>query len=535
MSYKVLYRKYRPDSFDNLIGQKAIVDILKNSIKDNKIAHAYLFSGPRGTGKTSTARILAKAINCLNNKDGLACNECENCLNFNGNPDIIEIDAASNNGVDEIRELINNVKIMPTSLKYKVYIIDEVHMLSQSAFNALLLTLEEPPAHVVFILATTNIESVPITILSRCQRYDFKKINEDDIYKQLEYICNNENILYEADGLKEISLLADGGLRDALSILDQLSKNNSKITLDLVINEIGSISNKKIDDIITFLDENNYSEIDKIINSFLNSNLNYKVVIKKLINSLTKKAISILEIGKCNNLDYDKCKKLVFELNDIMNKININIEPYLLIKLVLLSYVTSNSASLKTEEEKNNCKIVKKCENNEINNLKNDKEDTIKSKKSKKENVDKFSKLNEIRINNCFVKASKSYLNSFQEMWNKFINNIDINLKGLLSDTKVATASDTYAIVMTTIRHKDLEINENLEEIIKLFNKNLKENYKLIFIDEYRWNEEKRKYIENIKNKYKYEYIEEAMDNTQEDDIEDIVNGVFDMDKIEIE
>ena len=534
MSYKVLYRKYRPDSFEKLIGQKAIVDILKNSIKDNKIAHAYLFSGPRGTGKTSTARILAKAINCLNNKDGLACNECENCLNFNGNPDIIEIDAASNNGVDEIRELINNVKLMPTSLKYKVYIIDEVHMLSQSAFNALLLTLEEPPSHVVFILATTNIESVPITILSRCQRYDFKKINEEDIYKQLEFICKQENISYESSGLNEISLLADGGLRDALSILDQLSKNNDKITLDLVINEIGSISNKKIEDIITALDENNFSEIDNIINSFLNSNLNYKIVIKKLINFLTKKAISVLETEQYNNLDYDKCKKIVFELNDVINKVNINIEPYLLIKLVLLSYITKNSVT-KINSEKNESKIDIKNENNEIKNLKNDKYDCINTEKRKEEITDKFLKLNEIRINNCFVNASKSYLSNFQKKWDKFINNIDISLKGLLSDTKVVTASDAYAIIMSTIKHKDIEINENLEEIINLFNKSLEDNYKLVFIDEYKWNEEKQKYINNIKNKYKYEYIEENINNTQESDIKDIVNGVFDLDKIEIE
>ena len=222
MNYKVLYRKYRPNNFDSLIGQKHVVEILKNSIKENKVAHAYLFSGPRGTGKTSTARILAKTINCLNNKNGVACEECENCKSFGTNPDIIEIDAASNNGVEEIRELINNVKIMPTSLKYKIYIIDEVHMLSQSAFNALLLTLEEPPEHVIFILATTNLESVPITILSRCQRFDFRKINEKDIIDRLEYICKEENISYELDGLKEIAILADGGLRDALSILDQL-------------------------------------------------------------------------------------------------------------------------------------------------------------------------------------------------------------------------------------------------------------------------------------------------------------------------
>ena len=275
MNYKVLYRKYRPDGFDNLVGQKHVVDILKNSIKEKRIAHAYLFSGPRGTGKTSTARILAKSVNCLNNKDGVACGECESCLAFNGNPDIIEIDAASNNGVEEIRELINNVKIMPTSLKYKVYIIDEVHMLSQSAFNALLLTLEEPPEHVLFILATTNLESVPITIVSRCQRFEFHRITENDIIERLKFVCDEEKIKYEDDGLKEIATLADGGLRDALSILDQLSKNDEVITSKLVSEEIGSISNKKIDDLIKYLDKNDIQGVEEVFNHLHSVNLNY--------------------------------------------------------------------------------------------------------------------------------------------------------------------------------------------------------------------------------------------------------------------
>ena len=175
MDYKVLYRKYRPDNFSSIVGQDYMVSILKNAIKTEKISHAYIFSGPRGTGKTSTAKVFAKAINCLNPTNEGPCNECDSCLHFKENADIIEIDAASNNGVDEIREIINNIKLAPAYSKYKVYIIDEVHMLSTSAFNALLLTLEEPPKHVVFILATTNIEAVPITILSRCQRFDFHK------------------------------------------------------------------------------------------------------------------------------------------------------------------------------------------------------------------------------------------------------------------------------------------------------------------------------------------------------------------------
>ena len=182
MAYKVLYRKYRPDDFSNIIGQDYTITMLKNSITTGKHAHAYIFTGPRGTGKTSSAKVFAKALNCENPNNGNPCNECSFCLGFKENPDIIEIDAASNNGVDEIRELINNIKLVPSSSRYKIYIIDEVHMLSDSAFNALLLTLEEPPEHVVFILATTDIQKVPITILSRCQRFDFKPIQNSQCF-----------------------------------------------------------------------------------------------------------------------------------------------------------------------------------------------------------------------------------------------------------------------------------------------------------------------------------------------------------------
>ena len=544
MSYRVLYRKYRPDSFDNLIGQRSIVEILKNSIIENKIAHAYLFSGPRGTGKTSTARILAKAINCLNNKDGLACGECENCLAFNGNPDIIEIDAASNNGVEEIRELINNVKIMPTSLKYKVYIIDEVHMLSQSAFNALLLTLEEPPAHVVFILATTNIESVPITILSRCQRFDFKKINEEDILKQMEDICEKEGISYDVEGLREIAILSDGGLRDALSVLDQVSKNATTITSDLVIKEVGSISNKNIADLVEAIDNFDYKTIDQILSNFQENNLNYKVVIKKLVMELARKAVDILNNGSSGNLKYDMCKKIILELNDLMNKININIEPYLLIKVLILGYVNvsdNNSINeinldLNKDKEKNR-KIEENIEKVENRNQENaqKKPENIQNEENKEQS--NLERIIDIRINNCFVDASKKYLGDIQEKWDSFINNLSSALiRGLVSDTKVVTASSKYAIIMTTIKHKDKEINEKLDEVINLFNEFINDKYTLVFIDEEKWNLEKEKYINNLKNKHKYEYIEEIIENAfPKSDINDIIGDVFDIEKVEIE
>lgn len=223
MSYQALYRKYRPKNFDEVSGQNITVRILKNAIKNNKIAHAYLFFGPRGTGKTSIAKIFARAINCKNSHDGIQCENCDSCIISKEKEcvDIIEIDAASNNGVNEIRELKNKVSFVPSELKYKVYIIDEVHMLSIAAFNALLKTLEEPPEHVKFILATTEPQKLPATILSRCQRFDFKRIPDEDIIKRLELVCKESNVNATTQALNIIAALSEGAMRDALSILER--------------------------------------------------------------------------------------------------------------------------------------------------------------------------------------------------------------------------------------------------------------------------------------------------------------------------
>ncbi len=221
MAYKVLYRKYRPQDFNSLYGQENIKKLLIDSIINDKISHAYLFSGPRGTGKTSTAKLFAKAINCEESKDGIPCNNCNSCNNYETSPDIIEIDAASNNGVDEIRELRENANVLPTFSKYKIYIIDEVHMLSQSAWNAFLKILEEPPKHVIFILATTEIQKIPITILSRCQRFLFQRISDDIIEENILRIAKSEKIKITKEAAKIISILSEGEMRDALSILDQ--------------------------------------------------------------------------------------------------------------------------------------------------------------------------------------------------------------------------------------------------------------------------------------------------------------------------
>ena len=243
MAYTALYRKFRPLKFADMVGQERITRTLKNQIIAGRVGHAYLFNGGRGTGKTTSAKILARAVNCLNPKDGEPCNECEICKEIlDGSlTDVVEMDAASNNSVEDIRSIRDEVNFLPTKAKYRVYIIDEVHMLSIGAFNALLKTLEEPPEHVKFILATTEPQKLPTTILSRCQRFDFKKISEEDIIKRLKIICDEAKISIEEDALKLIAILAEGAMRDAISILERCYQESSENISSSMVKELVGI------------------------------------------------------------------------------------------------------------------------------------------------------------------------------------------------------------------------------------------------------------------------------------------------------
>ena len=577
MAYKVLYRKFRPTDFENVVGQEYTIQMLKNAIINKKTSHAYLFTGPRGTGKTSTAKIFAKALNCENPKDGSPCNECDSCRSFSESPDIIELDAASNNSVEDIREIINNVKLVPASLKYKIYIIDEVHMLSPGAFNALLLTLEEPPSHVVFILATTEIQKVPITILSRCQRFDFKPVPVNCIIDRLKYISNEENITITDDALEEIALISAGGMRDALGILDQLSSGNNEITADIVTSNFGSVSTSRIESIINNIFLGNNQELVNNLEEIKNRGTNYNIFIEKLVLELRKKAID-LKLGN-NDIDYsyDAIYELILDLNNLLGKLNININPYILIEITLLKYVKSDkNSNLSTSSIQNNGSSnyfpgnnlvsnsqkndAKKSENNYLGNNNIDEEKSLGNKTNSNENTSNVlgNNLKEanngtnivfdvtVRINNCFVDASKDDKKKVSSSWVDFMNylmRVDRNMVSLLADSSILASSSKYSLIQSKSEGTNNLINIDIIKLEKYYNDF--SGVKMLFaaVNDDLWKKEVEKYRLNLKNKIKYKYIEEKIlssenisDNDESmdvDDIEKVASEIFDSFEIE--
>ena len=542
MEYKVLYRKYRPQNFDSLVGQEYTKTLLKNAIKNEHISHAYIFTGPRGTGKTSSAKIFAKALNCLNPKDGNPCNECEMCKSFGTNPDIIEIDAASNNGVDEIREIINNVRLAPANSKYKVYIVDEFHMLSTSAFNALLLTLEEPPSNVVFILATTDIQSVPITVLSRCQRFDFKPIAVDDIVNRLNYVCNEEKIDITDAALKEIAYMSNGGMRDALSILDQISSRNTKIDVDDVTSNFGSISNKKVKEFMDVFTSGDVKGTLELLKEFKNNGIDVRILIEKLIDRIKSILIDIKLDNYNGILDFDMLYSMVFELNRVLQEIKSNIDPYNFLEIVILKYFPGNKISSKDfkdpVEEKKSGSTLKIEQNAEERPTKENISQEIKESKEPEINNEapivneKKAHFNvDARINNTFVGAQKKYLLELKEKWDDFViyeSNANKLLLSYIVDTELVAASNNYAVLVNKINNTNDLINENIESVEKDFKIFFGREYKLVSISPKVWEEARNKYIANLKSGYKYTMMDDSIiieENTSE--LEKLANEIF--------
>ena len=332
MAYQALYRKYRPQTFSDVVGQEHITKTLKNELDSGKVVHAYLFTGTRGTGKTTCAKILAKAVNCLNPINGDPCGECEICkmVALDEATDIVEMDAASNNGVDDIRELREQVNFSPAACKYRVYIIDEVHMLSGAAFNALLKTLEEPPEHVVFILATTEVHKLPATILSRCQRFDFRRIDSNEIVTRLKYIADKELLTLTDDAATLVASAADGGMRDALSILDLCASHSTNITEDTVANVCSMAGNDYLINMAELIKSHSTEQALTLIDELHNSSVDMLRLLSELTNHF--RDLMIVKIVKsekkpivCSSSKLKALEKQAqnFDIKEIMSILNV--------------------------------------------------------------------------------------------------------------------------------------------------------------------------------------------------------------------
>ena len=567
MQYLALYRKYRPDNFDDVVGQDKVVKVIEHAIETNRISHAYLFSGPRGTGKTTTAKIIARMVNCTNLVDGKPCGVCECCKNIFNNNDVVEIDAASNNGVDEIRELRDKVNLVPTLAKYKVYIIDEVHMLTVQAFNALLKTLEEPPSHVIFILATTEPHKIPLTIASRCQKFQFSKVSDDQIVNRLRQIVDNENVQITDDALYEIARLSDGGMRDAINFLDQLiSYKDSKITIDDVYQVNGSVSYDDIYKFIVDINAGNKSEIINVVEEidhtgksiikfideviiFLKDTLIY--VNNSKLSEISSKNEKLKEIGSL--MDQKKIYTLIMTLNDIVNKIKVSSYPAIVVVVSILEFVDNNIA---VDNLNDNVRIVekkdillekkddegKKEEKIIVSNSENEKIDEEVKNDAKEETMVKVEvnliddNLKQIRINNTFVDASKQILIDIKNKWN-LVNDYLLSNKysvvsGLLNDTTPVAAGTRNLILLGKYDAVVERINEVTDVVSSLLKEILNSDYTVICLSNAEWEDEKKKYIDNLKSSKKYSYINEktsdekkVKERTPVDDLIDMVGS----------
>ena len=522
MAYQTLYRKYRPKSFELVYGQDTIVKTLKNIIKNKKLSHAYLFTGPRGTGKTSSAKLFAKAINCLNNKSGDACNECENCKSFNenSNPDIIEIDAASNNGVDEIREIKNKVNLVPAMSKYKVYIIDEVHMLSIGAFNALLKTLEEPPEYVIFILATTEPQKIPATIVSRCQRFDFKSISSNKMKECLENIVEKEKIDIDDGALQEIIDNSNGGMRDAIGLLDQASAFCEDTITATDIEELsGNISELEIRTILVDIIKKEYKNIFDKITDYSKRGKDFSLICEKIINYvkkgiLYKKKVQLDKIDVEDKELYDsisdsKLYLIIDFLVETLVKVKESYQKELTFEVQIIQLIDKLSGE--REILANNVNVPRETLTTKKQKMEDVPRETSSENKKIENNVPRetlekspIDEIKNIRINNILKEATKQDMQFVLDLWDN-INDYLIDDKyklvaGILIDAKPVAVSKQGVIITlpldSTVNRIEKEYDNSKELLKEIYN----ENYKVVYISSDYWKKVRPTYVEKAKN-----------------------------------
>lgn len=498
MGYTALYRKFRPITFSELVGQEHITRTLKNQIMADRVGHAYLFNGGRGTGKTSSAKILARAINCLNPKDGEPCNECEICKGaLNGSlTDIVEMDAASNNSVEDIRSIREEVNFLPTKAKYRVYIIDEVHMLSPGAFNALLKTLEEPPEHVKFILATTEPQKLPATILSRCQRFDFKRISNEDIIKRLEIVCKESNIEVTEGALKIISVLAEGAMRDALSILERcVQDGENKIDEDKIKDLVGipkiTYVHSIVDAIVEYDIDKALASMDDILNQGKDLNNFLWEIIKYVKDVLIYKSSGKAELysedevinikSLSDKVTKERLVNLIYELSNLENDMKWSTQKTIMfqagiIKLCSKEVGTGGDVEERLEKIENYLKSGKVVTaNNPVsyNNVSYGNTNNVVRSSIPKSNVTQNV------VNNSVSRQSttKKYSNDLSKSWPKIVNDLKQNGKIVLYTNLMNTSAEqindnTVGIKfqkgMTAFGKAVLDKQENIKEISNL-------------------------------------------------------------------
>ncbi len=520
MKYQALYRKYRPKTFDDVYGQQIVVQTLKNVIKNNKLTHAYLFVGPRGTGKTSIAKIFAKTINCLNPEDGLSCEKCDICIsnNSNENVDIIEMDAASNNGVDEIREIRNHITLLPTVSKYKIYIIDEVHMLTTGAFNALLKTLEEPPEHIIFILATTEPHKIPLTIMSRCQSFEFKPIPVATIKERLKYICAQENINIDDKSLNLIAEESNGGLRDAVSMLDQLNAyadGNIKYEDVLLLN--GRINDNEIEKFMAEMVNDDLNSVFTKIESWQEEGKNFIYICEDFIRFLRNELIKFkLENNSniVNLIGENKTIEVIMILNKISNDMKISKDKKVLfdVTIINITNILKNKQMFENDTyTSKNIKIENKTP--EKVEIKEEKTQTVEVPIKETKNYTLYDELMNIRLNNTLGIADKKskieYENAVENLKNDISDLNKLKIINLLDDTKI-TAGSKDGIILTTDSDNILhDLYDNMELLEESLESLLGKKVKVCILLDELWNKKRIIYVKKIKNKEKIDIIDE--------------------------